>query len=631
MATIFDIKAYEVIDESIIGTVETAEITLVIPNPTLVEVVELVVPAEVEIIDIGVVGLGNTGGSGGAVDSVNGQTGVVLLDADDIGDGTINKAYTASEKTKLSGVATGATANDTDANLKNRANHTGSQAIASITGLQTALDNTVSVATFNGHATNTANPHAVTKAQVGLGSVDNTSDLAKPISTLTQTALDGKQALDSDLTAIAAIAPTNDDVIQRKAGVWVNRTMAQIKTDLALVKADVGLSNVDNTSDANKPVSTAQQTALNLKANIAGPTFTGTVNGITKSMVGLGSVDNTADTAKPVSTAQQTALDGKQPLDSDLTAIAAIAPANDDVIQRKAGAWINRTIAQLKADFGLTKSDVGLSNVDNTADTAKPVSTAQQTALDGKQALDSDLTAIAAIAPTNDDIIQRKAGAWINRTMAQLKTDLALTKSDVGLSNVDNTTDVAKPISTLTQAALDTKAATTVVPDGGATDFVLTKNSATNRDTVWKRMLKWFGDTVTLPDSITMFARINIPDDASDTSTWPDRFAFYFNGTRTGYQNEYGEHRARPAKNNTVASRVFSFITGSTLEFWQLAKGSDSTVLVGASETLLTSYIPLKATGGYQGVGAFRAVQATTPTTTGWIAGELWLDTSTEV
>lgn len=43
-----------------------------------------------------------------------------------------------------------------------------------------------------------------------------------------------------------------------------------------LVKADVGLSNVDNTADTAKPVSTAQQTALNLKANIASPTFTGT-------------------------------------------------------------------------------------------------------------------------------------------------------------------------------------------------------------------------------------------------------------------------------------------------------------------------------------------------------------------
>ena len=38
----------------------------------------------------------------------------------------------------------------------------------------------------------------------------------------------------------------------------------------------IGLDQVDNTSDVNKPVSTAQQTALNLKANIASPTFTGT-------------------------------------------------------------------------------------------------------------------------------------------------------------------------------------------------------------------------------------------------------------------------------------------------------------------------------------------------------------------
>ena len=55
---------------------------------------------------------------------------------------------------------------------------------------------------------------------------------------------------------------------------------------------------------------------LNLKANIASPTFTGTVGGITKTMVGLGSVDNTTDAAKPVSTATQTALDLKANLAS---------------------------------------------------------------------------------------------------------------------------------------------------------------------------------------------------------------------------------------------------------------------------------------------------------------------------
>ena len=83
-----------------------------------------------------------------------------------------------------------------------------------------------------------------------------------------------------------------------------------------ITKSMVGLANVDNTSDSNKPISTATQTALDLKATIASPTFTGTVNGITKSMVGLGNVDNTTDLLKPISTATQTALDLKASLNS---------------------------------------------------------------------------------------------------------------------------------------------------------------------------------------------------------------------------------------------------------------------------------------------------------------------------
>jgi hypothetical protein len=47
----------------------------------------------------------------------------------------------------------------------------------------------------------------------------------------------------------------------------VDLTAAQAKTLLALVKADVGLANVDNTSDANKPVSTAQAAAIATKPN----------------------------------------------------------------------------------------------------------------------------------------------------------------------------------------------------------------------------------------------------------------------------------------------------------------------------------------------------------------------------
>lgn len=46
----------------------------------------------------------------------------------------------SADKTKLDGIAAGATANATDAQLRDRSTHTGTQAISTITGLQAALD-----------------------------------------------------------------------------------------------------------------------------------------------------------------------------------------------------------------------------------------------------------------------------------------------------------------------------------------------------------------------------------------------------------------------------------------------------------------------------------------------------------
>ena len=61
----------------------------------------------------------------------------------------------------------------------------GADAAGAASGVQTSLTS---------HTNNKSNPHAVTKAQVGLGNVDNTSAANKPISTATQNALNGKQA-----------------------------------------------------------------------------------------------------------------------------------------------------------------------------------------------------------------------------------------------------------------------------------------------------------------------------------------------------------------------------------------------------------------------------------------------------
>lgn len=76
--------------------------------------------------------------------------------------------------------------------------------------------------------------HTLVKADVGLGNVDNTSDANKPVSTATQTALDAKQALDSDLTTIAGLTATTDNFMVATASAWASRTPTQARSQLGL-------------------------------------------------------------------------------------------------------------------------------------------------------------------------------------------------------------------------------------------------------------------------------------------------------------------------------------------------------------------------------------------------------------
>lgn len=64
--------------------------------------------------------------------------------------------------------------------------------------------------------------------------------------------------------------------------------------------------------DGTKWIYYVDTAALDLKANISSPTFTGTVGGITATMVGLGNVNNTSDSSKPISSLTQAALDLKE-------------------------------------------------------------------------------------------------------------------------------------------------------------------------------------------------------------------------------------------------------------------------------------------------------------------------------
>ena len=105
-------------------------------------------------------------------------------------------------------------------------------------------------------------------------------------------------------------------------------------------------------------------------------------------------------------------------------------------------------------DATATKTLLALDQVDNTSDAAKPLSSAATTALAGKE-------------PTI-------ASGTTSQYWRGDKTFQTLDKTAVGLSNVDNTSDAAKPISSATQAALDLKLNITDLPASPTTVVALT-------------------------------------------------------------------------------------------------------------------------------------------------------------
>jgi hypothetical protein len=93
-------------------------------------------------------------------------------------------------------------------------------------------------------------------------------------------------------------------------------------------------------------VTSAIQTQLDAKAPTANPTFTGTVAGVTKAHVGLGNVDNTTDANKPVSTATQTALDAKLNLSGGtLTGALTLSGAPSSDLQAATKLYVDNVAA----------------------------------------------------------------------------------------------------------------------------------------------------------------------------------------------------------------------------------------------------------------------------------------------
>lgn len=163
------------------------------------------------------------------------------------------------------------------ANISLTAADVGADAAGAASGVQTSLTS---------HTNNKSNPHGVTAAQVG----------ALPTSggTMTGSIKMGEHDITGTATNYGLFFDSMGQVIV-KAGdsnsVEVTDMGVTIRSDVGITldgsvsgisKSSVGLGNVDNTSDANKPISTATQNALNGKqATVTGGASTITSSNLT--------------------------------------------------------------------------------------------------------------------------------------------------------------------------------------------------------------------------------------------------------------------------------------------------------------------------------------------------------------
>jgi hypothetical protein len=348
----------------------------------------------------------------GAITGITVQAAIDELDADKapiahVGAGGVSEHPAASgleagfmspsDKTKLDGVASGATANSSDAFLVSRANHTGTQPAGTITGL-------AAVATSG------------SKSDVGLGNADNTSDANKPVST-------AQAAADSAVQAYA---------VQRgnHTGTQTAATISDFSSAAdARIAAQAGIASGLATLDGSGKIPASQLTVSSME-------YKGTWNASTNVPLLAAGVGNTGDFYKVSTT-------GTKDLGNGATLFRAGESAIYDgsTWQRSGSDDSVNSVNGYTGAVVIAKADVGLANVDNTSDANKPVSTDQAAADAAVQSY-----SIQRSNHTGTQSVSTITG------LAAVATSGA--KADVGLGNVDNTSDANKPVSTA-QAAAD--------------------------------------------------------------------------------------------------------------------------------------------------------------------------------
>jgi hypothetical protein len=258
------------------------------------------------------------------------------------------------------------------------------------------------------------------------------------------------------------------------------------------LKTALALNNVDNTSDANKPVSSATQSALNAKQDtLVSGTNIKTVNGTSvlgsgniaiSSAVAWGGVTGTLSNQTDL----QTALDGKVDENSAITGATKTKVTYDQKGLVTAGADATTAdIADSTDKRYVTDAQlvvVGNTSGTNTGDNATNsqysglAASKQDTLVSGTNIKTINSTSLlgsgnVAVEPT----ITATTSADYYRGD---KTFATLNKAAVGLGNVDNTSDANKPVSTATQTALDAKTNKLVVANRQTASYTLVLSDA---------------------------------------------------------------------------------------------------------------------------------------------------------
>ena len=195
------------------------------------------------------------------------------------------RSLTVSEGTELSGAPTLDPIEASEVSYNNVASG------MTADNVQAAIDeNDARHDTHDAHEANMANPHGVDANDVGLGNVDNTSDADKPISTATQTALDGKLD-DFPSTTDNALVRTDGvagDTVQ-DTGILVDDSdnmsgVADLTLDGSIDKASAAPLDIGGTNATDVNIGRTGQTTV-VKGNLQVDGTTTTVNSETLDVV----------------------------------------------------------------------------------------------------------------------------------------------------------------------------------------------------------------------------------------------------------------------------------------------------------------------------------------------------------